>query len=63
MKVHPQERVDESLDNAIDNDFEFRDLDPEQIAEDLSEYDSDFEDADLDTLTTQVKDWLVRHPK
>lgn len=63
MKTHPQKRVDEALDNAIDNDYEFRDLDPEQVAEDLTEFDSDFENCDLSVLTVQVKDWFVRHPK
>lgn len=57
-----QENVDRSLNQAIENGYMLDLWDAEDIAEDLHEYDSDFEDTDPNDLVPFVRDWKSRRP-
>lgn len=56
-----QRRVDESLNEAVKNGYELHLWEAANIAEDLSEYDQFFEDADQAVLLPLVEDWKKRH--
>lgn len=63
MKIYSQVEVDESLDNAIDNDYDIKWIDAWKIAEDLADYDAKFENADLPQLEILVQNWKDRNPE
>ena len=53
-----QERINESLDNATINGYPLKQWTPETIAQDLIEYDVDFEEVDPVLLVPFIKNWL-----
>lgn len=52
-----QERINESLDNAVNNDYDIWNDSADVLACDLVNYDVDFEDADLEVLVPFVQVW------
>ena len=48
----------ESLNNAVDNGYELREWSAEDIADDVSEYDPQFEDVDTATMIPIIEEWL-----
>lgn len=55
-----QERVDRSLNQALDNGYDLHFWPAENIAADLAEYDVDFEGVDPKTIEPFVADWKKR---
>lgn len=55
-----QTRVDESLDNGVENDYDLGSWTSAQIAEDLATYDADFECVDPRILEGFCRNWLFR---
>jgi archaellum biogenesis protein FlaJ (TadC family) len=52
-----RDTVFQSLNNAIDNGYELEDWTEREIAENLHEYDAQFEGVDPNLLIPIVKDW------
>lgn len=61
MTLITQERVDESLSNAVENDYEVFGWGSYELARDLSDYDSMYEGIHIDVLRPFVKNWLERN--
>lgn len=61
MKITPtQAQVDESLDSAIRNGYELDDWSAADIAEDLNQYDSQFEEVPTERLVALIQNWKDR---
>lgn len=52
-----KKQVFESLDNAVENGYDLKDWSAQDLAEDLSDYDSYFNDKNVDEIKTHVKQW------
>lgn len=52
-----KKQVFESLDNAVENGYDLKDWSAQDLAEDLSDYDSYFNDKNVDEIKTYVKQW------
>jgi hypothetical protein len=57
VKIFTQAQVNESLNHAIENGYELDDWSAEEIASDLSQYDCQFEDCDVELLIPFIENW------
>ena len=55
-----QEEVFISLDQAVENGYDLTDWSEAEIARDLHEYDSQFEDVDPTSLVEHIEAWKVQ---
>lgn len=60
-KKEIQKAVLKSLNNAVENDYNFRGSSAKEIAYDLIDYDAAFEDFDFNVLIPAVKEWQKHH--
>lgn len=58
MDSEVQKRVNNALDNARENGFNFEDISNEDIALDMVELNSDFEDWAVEDLTPYVANYM-----
>ena len=61
-----QSEVDESLNNAVENDYDIKGIEAWILAEDLADYDAKYEGAseeDLAKLEALVQNWKDRNPE
>lgn len=58
-----EKQVHASLDNAVENGYDMRHgWTPEQIAEDIGDYDSDLQGRQPEELVPHIRSWLERPP-
>jgi len=57
-----QKTVDDSMNSAVENGYTFVQFTSVEIAEDIAEYDSDFEGVDVSRFLPFVEDWKRRNP-
>lgn len=62
MNFYTQTEVDESLNNAVDNDYDIKEIDAQTLAEDLGDYDAKYENPNLEVLVVLVQNWKDRNP-